>query len=127
MSFFLLIFIIFSLRFYFKMSTSVLQKRKGRNFSDIWDTHMIKGEQRSRGHYSAICNYCKNSWKEGRPRILREHLANHCKRCPKKVLSKIVGKKRRRRMNLKKMRKKLIYLIKNKSRHQFLTIINIKS
>ena len=128
--FFLLIFVIFLLRFYFKMSTSVLQKRKGRNFSDIWDTHMIKGEQRSRGHYSAICNYCKNSWKDGRPRILREHLANHCKRCPKEVSSyyaKIIGKKRQRRMNLKKMRKKLIYLIKNKSRHQFLTIINIKS
>ena len=79
------------------MSTSVLQKRKGRNFSDIWDSHMIKGEQRSRGHYSAICNYCKNSWKDGRSRILREHLANHCKRCPKEVSSyyaKIVGKKK---------------------------------
>ena len=58
---------------------------------------MIKGEQRSKGHYSAICNYCKNSWKEGRPRILREHLANHCKRCPREVSSyyaKIVGKKK---------------------------------
>jgi hypothetical protein len=87
----------FSLELYFQMSILVQQKRKGRNFSDIWDTHMIKGEQSSRGHYSAVCNYCKNSWKEGRPRFLREHLANHCKRCPKEVLSyyaKVVGKKK---------------------------------
>ena len=96
-TFFFVIFHYFSLELYFQMSTSVQQKRKGRNFSDIWDTHMIKGEQRSRGHYSAICNYCKNSWKEGRPRILREHLANHCKRCPREVSSyyaKVVGKKK---------------------------------
>jgi hypothetical protein len=68
---------------------------RGRPFSDVWDKHMIKGQQISRGHYSATCSYCKNKWKYGKPRILREHLANHCKKCPQEIslyFAKIVGK-----------------------------------
>ena len=70
--------------------------KSGRPFSEIWDGHMIKGPQVSRGHYSAKCSYCNISWKQGKPHVLREHLANHCKRCPRDVslhFAKIVGKK----------------------------------
>ena len=56
---------------------------------------MVKGLQTSRGHYAAKCSYCDVSWKQGKPQILREHLANHCKKCPSDVslyFAKIVGK-----------------------------------
>ena len=69
---------------------------RGRPSSDVWDTHMKKGQQVSRGHYSATCSYCNFSWKHGKPQILREHLANYCKKCPQDVslyYANIVGKK----------------------------------
>lgn len=83
------------------MSTSTNQllpdksNKSGRPPSDIWE-YMTKGERQSKGHYSAICSFCKRNWKQGKPHILREHLANHCKSCPKDISSyyaKIVGKK----------------------------------
>ena len=69
---------------------------RGRPSSDVWDTHMKKGQQVSRGHYSATCSYCNFLWKHGKPQILREHLANYCKKCPQDVslyYANIVGKK----------------------------------
>lgn len=72
------------------------EKSKGRPASDVWDNHMIQGARQSRGHYSATCSYCKQFWKQGKPAILRAHLANHCKKCPNNVSSyyaRIVGKK----------------------------------
>ena len=70
-------------------------KKAGRPFTDIWEGHMIKGSLQSKGHYSATCNYCGQSWKQGKPLVLREHLANRCKICPKEIAAhyaKIVGK-----------------------------------
>lgn len=69
--------------------------RKGRRFTEVWNGHMMKGAQKSRGHYAATCSYCNIHWKEGKPHILREHLANHCKKCPQSVsldFARIVGK-----------------------------------
>jgi hypothetical protein len=69
-------------------------KRGGRPFSDIWN-HMLKGPKQSKGHYSATCNSCGLYWKHGKPYILREHLANHCKKCPKELglyYASIVGR-----------------------------------
>ena len=69
---------------------------RGRPFSDVWDKHMEKGQRISRGHYSATCSYCNSTWKHGKPCVLREHLANHCKKCPQEVslhFAKIVGQK----------------------------------
>lgn len=69
--------------------------RSGRPFSDIWE-HMVQGEKQSRGHYSATCVFCQWFWKNGKPCVLREHLANHCKKCGSDISSyyaKIVGKK----------------------------------
>src|SRR5256886_6086375 len=57
---------------------------------------MKKDQQVSRGHYFVTCNYCNFSWKYGKPQILREHLANYCKKCPQDVslyYANIVGKK----------------------------------
>ena len=76
------------------MSTSEHNK-SGRPLSDIWE-HMIQGDKQSRGHYSATCNFCQQFWKQGKPHVLREHLANHCKKCSNDVSSyyaKVVGKK----------------------------------
>jgi hypothetical protein len=70
-------------------------KKKGRRFTEIWNSHMIKGAQKSRGHYAATCSYCNTHWKEEKPHILREHIANHCKKCPKDVsleFARLVGK-----------------------------------
>ncbi|GBC39764.2 ribonuclease H-like domain-containing protein [Rhizophagus irregularis DAOM 181602=DAOM 197198] len=68
---------------------------RGRPFSDVWE-YMIKGQQQSRGHYTATCTYCNCTWKYGKPCVLRQHLANHCKNCPQDValyFARIVGKK----------------------------------
>lgn len=77
------------------MSTET--NKSGRPFSEVWDSHMIKGAQTTRGHYSATCSYCNAYWKHGKPHVLREHLANHCKKCPQEVsifFARIVGKKK---------------------------------
>jgi hypothetical protein len=77
------------------MSSNISEKSKGRPLSDIWNRHMIQGAKQSRGHYSATCGYCQQYWRQGRPQVLRAHLANHCKVCPDDVSSyyaKIVGK-----------------------------------
>ncbi|CAB4443959.1 unnamed protein product [Rhizophagus irregularis] len=68
--------------------------RKGRHFTEVWNGHMIKGVQRTRGHYAATYSYCNFYWKDGKPHVLREHLANHFQKCPQEVLlqfAKIVG------------------------------------
>lgn len=68
--------------------------RKGRRFTEVWNGHMIKGVQKTRGHYAATCSYCNFYWKDGKPHVLREHLANHCRKCPQEVslqFAKIVG------------------------------------
>ena len=71
----------------------------GPPFSDIWN-HMKKGPKQSKGRYSATCNYCAMFWKNGKPFVLREHLANHCKKCPNDIImyytsciEKVIGKK----------------------------------
>src|ERR1043166_2247700 len=69
---------------------------RGRPSLDVWDTHMKKGQQVSREHYSATCSYCNFSWKHEKSQILRKHLANYCKKCPQDVslyYANIVGKK----------------------------------
>ncbi|CAB4411425.1 unnamed protein product [Rhizophagus irregularis] len=32
--------------------------RKTRHFTEVWNGHMIKGVQKTRGHYVATCSYC---------------------------------------------------------------------
>src|SRR5688572_19350334 len=58
-----------------EMSTEPIANKSGRPFSEVWNGHMIKGSQTSRGHYAAECSYCHYSWKQGKPHVLREHLA----------------------------------------------------
>ncbi|GET04043.1 ribonuclease H-like domain-containing protein [Rhizophagus clarus] len=68
--------------------------RKGRHFMEVWNGHMIKGVQRTRGHYAATCSYCNFYWKDGKPHVLCEHLANHCQKCLQEVslqFAKIIG------------------------------------
>jgi hypothetical protein len=76
-------------------SEQLTHNKSGRPLSDIWE-HMIQGDKQSRGHYSATCSFCQQFWKQGKPQILRQHLANHCKKCNSDISSyyaKIVGKK----------------------------------
>ena len=77
------------------MSSGPFEVSKGRPPSDVWCNHMIQGKMQSRGHYSATCSYCRQYWRQGRPQVLRAHLANHCKKCPDNVslhFAKIVRK-----------------------------------
>ncbi|PKK38601.1 hypothetical protein RhiirC2_805522, partial [Rhizophagus irregularis] len=46
--------------------------RKGHHFTEVWNGHMIKGVQRTRGHYTATCSYCNFYWKDGKPHVLQE-------------------------------------------------------
>ena len=60
----------------------------------MWNRYIVKGVQKSRGHYAASCSYCDFHWKDGKPHILREHLANHCQKCLQEVslqFANIVG------------------------------------
>jgi hypothetical protein len=58
----------------------------GRQFTFIWN-HIRRGEEISRGMYQGTCIYCNNFWKNAKPKILRQHLALHCNKCPNKVSS----------------------------------------
>jgi hypothetical protein len=72
-----------------------INEKRGKKFTSIWD-NMIKGEKQSKGHYSATCIHCRQHWKYGKPYKLREHLANHCKKCSKDISQHyglLVGKK----------------------------------
>ena len=52
----------------------------GRPVSDVW-LHFIKGKEKVKGHYSASCKYCPQTWNRGTPFKLKAHLANECPGC----------------------------------------------
>ena len=52
----------------------------GRPISDVW-SHFVKGEEKTKGHYSASCKYCPKTWNRGTPFKLKAHLANECPSC----------------------------------------------
>ena len=82
--------------FQIKYIMSIETNKSGHPFSEVWDGHMIKGVQTTRGYYSATCSYCHTNWKHGKLHVLCEHLANHCKKCSQDVsmfFARIVGKK----------------------------------
>jgi hypothetical protein len=67
--------------------TPLLKKKKrknagGRPKSLVWETHAIRGEKVSEGHYETTCAYCKFLWKKGSPQDLEAHFANECSEVP---------------------------------------------
>ncbi|CAG8631796.1 9017_t:CDS:1, partial [Scutellospora calospora] len=44
--------------------------------------HIKQGKQISKGHWSAICNYCKQFWYKGSPATLEDYLDNLCNNVP---------------------------------------------
>ena len=53
-------------------------KNTGRPKDEVWE-HFTEVTYPQERHKGAICNFCSNKWKRGRPQILRSHLAIHCK------------------------------------------------
>src|SRR4051812_789132 len=55
------------------------RKKVGRPAGEIWKW-FEKGEQVSKGYYSATCSFCENYWANAKPLILKKHLAYNCKK-----------------------------------------------
>ena len=63
----------------------------GRPLGLVWN-HFIRGEEKSKGKYKAICNYCDKHWERGEPCELEGHLANHCSKAPNGVIREYLAK-----------------------------------
>ncbi|CAG8842081.1 21676_t:CDS:2, partial [Gigaspora margarita] len=59
-----------------------IQKSSGKPKSIVWGTHIKQGNQISKGHWSATCNYCNEYWYKGSPAALENHLGNLCNKAP---------------------------------------------
>ncbi|CAG8783880.1 31530_t:CDS:2, partial [Gigaspora margarita] len=61
-------------------SVPILSNKKQKihepNFDKIWIFY-LKG--------STSCYYCSTVWKHGKPQVMKAHLANYCKNCPKNI------------------------------------------
>jgi hypothetical protein len=53
------------------------KRSAGPKFSDIWK-YFSRGEHLGNGHYQATCNLCSMFFKDGRPHVLRSHIALQC-------------------------------------------------
>ncbi|CAG8734958.1 427_t:CDS:2, partial [Dentiscutata erythropus] len=61
------------------------KKTSGKPKSIIWGTHIKQGNQISKGHWNATCNYCSQFWYKGSPAVLKDHLGNLCNYVPPDV------------------------------------------
>ncbi|CAG8620266.1 10293_t:CDS:2 [Dentiscutata heterogama] len=59
------------------------KKSGGRPPASLWDVHIKKGNEVSKGHYQGTCNYCSYSQHKGSPQDFEEHLANNCPNVPR--------------------------------------------
>lgn len=66
------------------MSETSKKKSTGRPEMTVW-SHFNKINTNSRGHYSAVCNFCNVSWLRGQPDTLEDHLATECQHCSENV------------------------------------------
>jgi hypothetical protein len=58
-------------------SKKTAKRLVGPKFSDIWK-YFIRGNHLGNGHYQATCEFCSTFFKDGRPHILRSHIALQC-------------------------------------------------
>jgi hypothetical protein len=52
-------------------------RKRGRPAGKIWEW-FEKGDQVSKGYYSATCSFCDQNWTNAKPSKLKKHLANDC-------------------------------------------------
>ncbi|CAG8594516.1 23700_t:CDS:2, partial [Gigaspora margarita] len=64
------------------------RKTSGKPKSIIWESHIKREKQISKGHWSATCNYCNKFWYKGSPATLEDHLGNLCNNVPSDVPAK---------------------------------------
>ena len=64
-----------------------IRKSSGKPKSIVWGTHIKQGDEISKGHWSATCNYCNKFWYKGSPAALEDHLGNSCNKAPLDVRS----------------------------------------
>ncbi|CAG8805925.1 36506_t:CDS:1, partial [Gigaspora margarita] len=64
-----------------------MQKSNGKPKSIVWGTYIKQRNQISKGHWSAICNYCNEYWYKGSPATLEKHLDNLYNKAPLYVRS----------------------------------------
>ncbi|CAG8768510.1 20539_t:CDS:2 [Dentiscutata erythropus] len=88
------------------------KKLGGRPPSDLWNTHIKKGKEVSKGHYEGICNYCPYSKHKGSPQDFEEHLANNCPNVPSDIRQTYLNKVLTRSKNSKEISIKKIYQTK---------------
>ncbi|CAG8834867.1 26045_t:CDS:2, partial [Gigaspora margarita] len=59
-----------------------MQKSSGKPKSIVWGTHIKQGNQISKDHWSATCNYCNEYWYKSSPTALENHLELLKTLCP---------------------------------------------
>ena len=72
-------------------SANTLGKNIGRPLGSVWN-HFTRGEEKVKGKYKAICNYCDKNWERGEPCELEVHLANHCSVAPNEIIREYLTK-----------------------------------
>ncbi|KAF0513466.1 zinc finger bed domain-containing protein 1-like [Gigaspora margarita] len=91
--------------------SQVSKKSGGRPPSDLWNTHIKKGKEISKGNYKEICNYCPYSKYKGSPQDFEEHLANNCLNVPSNIRQTYLNKVL---IDLKTLKNQLKKFIKQK-------------
>ncbi|CAJ0755210.1 5934_t:CDS:2 [Entrophospora sp. SA101] len=64
-----------------------LNKRKGRQFSYVWNYFKMTGHD----HYEATCNFCKRVWNRGNPKRMAAHLPNNCLQVPHDIHNTVLN------------------------------------
>ena len=57
----------------------------------VWN-HFTCGEEKVKGKYKAICNYCDKNWKHEELCELEVHLANYCSAVPNEIIREYLTK-----------------------------------
>ena len=88
---------------------NTITKRPGRKLNNVWDYFTRSPLNKSPGHFSGECIFCKQKWNCVYVNHLQSHLANDCVECPCEVQNYYLGyitaensnddSNKRRRMN----------------------------
>src|SRR6185369_17412873 len=88
---------------------NTITKRPGRKLNNVWDYFTRSPLNKSPGHFSGECIFCKQKWNRVYVNHLQSHLANDCVECPCEVQNYYLGyitaensnddSNKRRRMN----------------------------
>ncbi|CAB4475368.1 unnamed protein product [Rhizophagus irregularis] len=63
---------------------NLIQKKSGKRRDKVWDYFDIVDIPNDT-HKGAVCKFCKQSWKRGKPNEMKSHLALRCSKVPHNI------------------------------------------